>query len=299
MPALICASWSDQGLHTRGSIEGFMRISSGQKWLYTHGGNKWERYYSADALEWQKAFLDRFLKGEENGFEDRPRVRLEVRRTRDQFAVRSEAAWPLDRSSFTQMYLDIEQGSLCGEPPTEEQSRDYDAAAKATVEFELSFDRSTEITGPMVLRLWVSALDADDLDLFVAVRKFDRDGREVHFYAKDGYRDGMVALGWLPVSQRHLDPERSKPWRPFLTHDRSEKVKPGAVVPVEIEILSSSTSFEAEESLRLAISGRDIMEFARFGHDQTVNRGRPRLHSGGAYPSHLLVPFWGSRGESR
>jgi len=37
VPALICASWSDHGLHTRGSIEGFTRISSRQKWLYTHG----------------------------------------------------------------------------------------------------------------------------------------------------------------------------------------------------------------------------------------------------------------------
>ena len=30
-PALICASWSDHGLHTRGSIEAFERISSRQK----------------------------------------------------------------------------------------------------------------------------------------------------------------------------------------------------------------------------------------------------------------------------
>jgi hypothetical protein len=34
VPALICASWSDHGLHTRGSIEAFERISSKQKWLF-------------------------------------------------------------------------------------------------------------------------------------------------------------------------------------------------------------------------------------------------------------------------
>jgi len=125
----------------------------------------------------------------------------------------------------------------------------------------------------------------------VAVRKIDCDGREIHFYAKDGYREGGVALGWLRVSQRHLDAKRSKPWRPFLSHDRSEKVQPGEVVPVEIEILPSSTAFETGESLRLVVSGRDIMEFARFGHDETVNKGRHRLHAGGAYPSYLLIPF--------
>jgi predicted acyl esterase len=143
----------------------------------------------------------------------------------------------------------------------------------------------------MVLKLWASALNADDLDIFVAIRKFDRDGREVQFYAKDGYREGNVALGWLRVSQRHLDAERSEPWRPFLSHDRSEKVQPGEVVPVEIEILPSSTAFETGESLRLVVSGHDIMKFARFGHDEIVNKGRHRLHAGGAYPSYLLIPF--------
>ncbi len=55
VPALVCGSWSLQGLHSRGAFEGFMRISSKRKWLYTHGGCEWDRYYSADAVEWQKA----------------------------------------------------------------------------------------------------------------------------------------------------------------------------------------------------------------------------------------------------
>ena len=290
VPALICASWSDQGLHARGSVEGFTRISSSKKWMYTHGGNKWERYYSADALEWQKAFFDRFLKGEDNGFEERPRVRLEVRKTKHEYEVRGETSWPLTRTTFSPLYLNLEQRRLTPEPPPEAQSRTYDAETKATVEFDLTFDRPTEVTGPMVLKLWVAATDADDLDLFVAIRKLDAEGREIHFLAKDGYREGMVALGWLRASQRHLDPARSKPWRPFLSHDRSEKVKPGEIVPVEIEILPSSTLFEAGEMLRLILSGRDIMEFARFGHDETVNKGRHQLHAGPSHPSHLVVP---------
>jgi predicted acyl esterase len=53
VPALVCASWSDHGLHTRGSIEGFERISSTQKWLCTHGWKKWETFYGEEALSWQ------------------------------------------------------------------------------------------------------------------------------------------------------------------------------------------------------------------------------------------------------
>ncbi|PRY39429.1 CocE/NonD family hydrolase [Umezawaea tangerina] len=291
VPALVCASWSDHGLHSRGSVEGFARMSSGDKWLYTHGGKKWEVYYSADALEWQRSFFDHFLKGEDNGFPRRPRVRLEVRLDGEAVEVRGEDSWPPDRTQLVPHYLDLSQGSLTPDAPSAGQSRLLDAESGQTAGFELSFDRRTEVTGPMVARLWVSTVDTDDLDLFVAVRKFDRDGREVHFAGKDGHREGVVALGWLRVSQRHPDRERSSPWRPFLSHDRSEPVRPGGIVPVEIEVLPSSTLFEAGESLRLVVSGRDIVEHARFGHDDTVNRGGYEIHAGAEHPSHLLVPF--------
>ena len=80
VPALVCANWSDHGLHTRGSIEGFERISSKQKWLFTHGRKKWETFYGEEALAWQKRFLDHFLRDFDNGMDRVPRVRLEVRK---------------------------------------------------------------------------------------------------------------------------------------------------------------------------------------------------------------------------
>lgn len=36
-PLLTCASWSTQGLHNRGSFEGFKQAASEEKWLYVHG----------------------------------------------------------------------------------------------------------------------------------------------------------------------------------------------------------------------------------------------------------------------
>jgi predicted acyl esterase len=291
VPALVCASWSDHGLHTRGSIEGFARIASPQKWLYTHGGNKWEVYYSAEALEWQKSFFDYFLKGENNGFENRPRVRLETRHRTDEATVRTADAWPPADVRYTPRYLDLANRLLTSEAPADAQSLTYDVASRQTLELDLPFDQAAELTGPMVLKLWVAARNSDDLDIFVAIRKLDRRGQEVHFCGKDGHRQGVVAMGWLRVSERHQDPERSTPWRPYLTHTRSEKVTPGEVIPVDIEILPSSTYFAAGESLRLVISGRDIVEHARFGHDDSINQGFHEIHAGDARPSHLLIPL--------
>jgi putative CocE/NonD family hydrolase len=108
-PALICASWSDQGLHTRGSFEAFERIGSPEKWLYTHGRKKWETYYEAEAVAMQKRFLDHYLKGQDNGWSATPRVRLEVRRAYYRQDVRHEAHWPLPDACFVPLYLDADQ----------------------------------------------------------------------------------------------------------------------------------------------------------------------------------------------
>lgn len=130
VPTLVCASWSNHGLHSRGSAEAFLRVSSPDTWMCTHGRLQWETMYSPDAFEWQKAFFDHFLKGEDNGFERRPRVRLETRRTREDYVVRDETAWPPQNADFTPMYLNLKDGCLSTEAPPEPASRVYDAASR-------------------------------------------------------------------------------------------------------------------------------------------------------------------------
>ena len=63
VPALVVACWADQGLHTRGTLEGFKRIASEQKWLEVHGRKKWAYYYAKDSRERLREFFDHFLKG--------------------------------------------------------------------------------------------------------------------------------------------------------------------------------------------------------------------------------------------
>ena len=101
----------------------------------------------------------------------------------------------------------------------------------------------------------------------------------------------MVSNGWLRVSHRELDPERSTPHQPVLKHERVQLVQPGQVVGVEIEILPSSTRFEAGESLRLVIAGRDVFSNAMHHHQETCNAGSHTIYTGGAHDSHLLLPI--------
>jgi uncharacterized protein len=81
----------------------------------------------------------------------------------------------------------------------------------------------------------------------------------------------------------------------------TNRLEPGGIVPVEIEIWPSSTLFRKGEALQLTVQGGDFsytksnplpVEHGRIpvSHARTVNRGRHTLHTGGRYDSHLLVP---------
>jgi len=289
VPALICATWSDQGLHSRGSFEGYKQISSEKKWLFTHGRQKWSVYYSDEALKFQKDFFDYFLKGIDNGFDKVKSVRLEVRESLGTYTVRYEDSWPIDGTEYQKLYLNGSSNSLHTAPVNHAETTEYDPFT-GSASFTYTFDKDTELSGNMKLKLWVSTSKGSDMDLFVAVKKRDFTGQEVFFYAKTGYTKGPVSMGWLRVSQRELDEEKSTEWQPVLTHKNPQKITKNEIVPVEIEILPSSTLFREGESLQLVIQGKDFFTHPAMGHHYSVNKGKHSVYTGNQYDSHLLVP---------
>lgn len=292
VPALVCASWSDHGLHTRGSLEGFERITSKEKWLFSHGRKKWETFYGDEALAWQKRFLDHFLQGIDNGMDQVPRVRLEIRSGFYEQEVRPEQNWPLSSVQPATLYLCANTGSLQRGPVASEGKVEYAPASRnGRAVFSCRFERAVELIGGMRLKLWVSTSEGDDLDLFVVLRKLDSSGKEVFFSGYNGYEHDGVAKGWLRASHRELDPSRSTPLRPWHSHTRIQKVQPGDIVPLEIEIWPSATLFEAGSTLQLTIQGHDGARYPAFRHRDVVNRGKHTIFTGGGHDSSLTVPL--------
>lgn len=170
-------------------------------------------------------------------------------------------------------------------------------AAHGEAHFTIRFDRPTEITGHAALRLWVEAEGSDDADLFIALQKLDAAGQEVGFTFYAFYENGPIALGWQRASHRELDEALSTPERPVHCHRCEERLKPGEIIPVEIEIWPFSVRFEAGESLRLVISGHDIyrpepgvmLPFPQ--HQDTRNAGHHVFYGGSAMASRLILPF--------
>jgi predicted acyl esterase len=293
VPAYVVASWGDQGLHTRGTLEGFKQMSSKQKWLEVHARNKWEYFMRPDSVEKQRAFFDHFLKGTSDAVLGWPKVNIEVRERHYVGAMRAESEWPLARTVYTKLFLHGANGSLSSTSAAAQSEVQYDARQGQAV-FDHRFAADTELSGHMKLRLWVATSEGDDMDLLVAVHKLDAQGKQVPFAFFAVYDDGPVALGWLRVSHRELDPLRSTQHQPWLLHQRELRLKPGECVPVDIEILASSTLFRQGESLRLVIQGHDFYHLTpkgpMIGHGPLRNQGRHILRMGGACDSHLLVP---------
>ena len=208
------------------------------------------------------------------------------------------------RTRYKQLFLDARGGSLRTTPIASQSQVRYDAPGDESrcpaayreerAQFDYVFPKATELTGHMKLRLWVETIGTDDMDLFVAVQKFDRHGKYVPFAAFSALEDGPVALGWLRASHRALDTKRSTPHQPWLLHNRQLKLKTGVPVPLEIEIWPSGTRFAKGEKLRLVVQGSDIYKYARWmvlaGHPKTINAGVHVIHTGGKYDSHLLIP---------
>lgn len=289
VPTLVCASWSDQGMHSRGSFEGYKKIASKNKWVFTHGRPKWAVYYSDEALEFQKKFLDYFLKGAENGFDTVPSVRLEVRESLDEYKVRYEKTWPIEGTEYKKFYLDGNLNALQKNTVTNVGNTNY-KPFEGNASYTYTFDRSTELSGNMKLKLWVSTSEGSDMDLFIAVKKLDTLGNEVFFYGKTGHSKSPVSMGWLRVSERELDKEKSTPWQPVLTHQNPKKIAADEIIPVEIEILPSSTLFKKGESIQVVVQGKDFFYHPALGHHYSVNRGVHIIYTGNKYDSHLLVP---------
>jgi uncharacterized protein len=289
VPAYITAGWSH--FHLWGSLEGFSRISSKDKWLRVHREFEWPDSYTPENLEELRRFFDRYLKGIRNGWELTPRVRLDVmdRGEADFVTRRAEKHFPLTDAKPQQLFLAPGDGSLAPDLPGSAEETTYEAVGGYAT-FDHVFDQGTEVTGYIKLRLWVEARGSNDLDLFVLLQKLDAAGNFVPTLVMGQEHPG--AWAFMRASHRELDEERSTEFAPVHTHRREELLEEGEIVPVDTAIWPTSRYWHAGERLRLVIAGhyrRDPRWFEPFRWHHR-NKGTHVVHAGGEYDSHLLLP---------
>ena len=267
VPFLSAANWGGQGLHPRGNIEGFVRAASGEKWLEVHGLEHWTHFYTDYGLSLQKRFFDYYLKGIQNGWEKQPRVLVQVRRV-DGFEERHETDWPLPSTQWTRVFLDAADRSLGFSAPEGAAELRYPAIGDGVTFRSKPLERETEITGPVALKLFLASSTAN-ADIFATLRVFDPAGNEVDFQgALDPHTP--IGQGWLRASHRRLDPDLTRPYRPYHTHDREEPLAPGEVYELDVEILPTSLVIPKGYTIALTLQGKDFEREGDAGHLGTV-----------------------------
>ena len=310
VPFLSAANWGGQGLHPRGNYEGFVRAASKQKWLEVHGLEHWTHFYTDYGRELQKKFFDYFLKGIDNGWDQQPRVQLQIRHI-DKFVERHENEWPLARTRWTELYLDPARRTLEWAPVPQESQVEYRALGDGVTFVTAPLAEETEMTGPVAVKLFLAS-STIDADVFTTLRVFDPAGKEVDFQgALDPHTP--IGQGWLRASHRKLDPQLSTRYRPYHTHDEIQLLHKGEIVELDVEIWPTCIVIPAGYRIALTLQGKDferatearqpgsfVNPFRGSGPFTHTNpQDRPReifdnvhtLFGGGTRRSYLLLPI--------
>ncbi|GAC1383464.1 MAG: CocE/NonD family hydrolase [Herpetosiphon sp.] len=308
VPAYVVASYSNT-LHTAGTFRAWRRIASTQKWLRIHNSQEWPDYYDEANVEDLRRFFDHYLKGVDNGWEQTPRVRYSVLDLEGGDRVNQPASeFPPEGVVNTKYYLDGRARTLIPALPSVEATAANNAASNpGLVSFTIRFDEATVMVGYPKARLWVEAKGADDMDLFVLVQKLDAHGTALQQFTVPNQSAMMQDLtergasilrykgsdGRLRVSARHLDGTLSTDAVPAHSFDRVEKLKPGEIVDIEIDLLPIGLAFHPGEQLRFVISGQNALGPMMPGIREyiPVNSGQHIIHTGGSYASYLQLPI--------
>lgn len=307
VPAYVVASYSNT-LHTAGTFRAWRRMASPEKWLRIHNGQEWPDYYDQENVEDLRRFFDRYLKDQDNDWEQTPRVRYSLLDLRggDQVGIAADQFPPREVVS-TKYYLDGRSRRLSADVPTPAVPAKYDVASTpSAVSFLTRFEEETVMVGYPKAHLWVEAQGADDMDLFVLVEKLDAFGTPLQQFTvpnqsavnHDLTDHGATILrykgsdGRLRVSARHLDQTLSTDDVPAHSFDRVDKLASGQVAEIEIDLLPIGLIFHPGEQLRFIISSRNLLGTLMPGIREYVgaNTGQHIIHTGGDFASYLQLP---------
>ncbi len=308
VPAYVVASYSNM-LHTAGTFRAWRRIASSETWLRIHNGQEWPDYYDEGNREDLRRFFDRYLKEDDNGWEQTPHVRYSLLDLEGGDKVNVAAdQFPPSGVVLTKFFLDGRARTLTTEAPSDEVTASYVVASNPNaMSFVTRSDQETVMVGYPKARLWVEARGADDMDLFVLIQKLDAHGTPLQQFTvpnqsaanHDLTDHGATILrykgsdGRLRVSARYLDEMLSTDEVPAHSFDRVEKLSPGEIAEVVIELLPIGLIFHPGEQLRFVISSRNLLGTLMPGIEEYAgaNCGQHVIYTGGEHPSYLQVPI--------
>jgi predicted acyl esterase len=321
IPTFISMSYNSF-VHTMGATRGWMQVNTPHKWLQVSPWQEWHDLWNVPESSTELSdFFDRFLNNRQNNFEAKtPRVRLSyLRFTDDPVSGVPAKDFPLPNTEYRKLYFTADN-SLSLSAPSESAVLPYDSEVyQSCASFTHTFTGKTRLLGLPKAVLYMSCLDSDDMDVYVILRKLDKDGEpllnlnipwssiESYGISRNDYTNipktslnnlmfHMGSMGILRASRRAIDPSRSLHENyPFHTHDCEEYITPGETVRLDIGIWAMGVQYEAGESIRVEVHGQSPTLRGEFPIDnkfpEKASKGTHRVHIGAKLPSHIILPF--------
>ena len=298
--------------HIQGCQSWFTSIDTPRKLLITgpaHVARPWQAFHG-EILRW----YDYWLKGIETGAMDEPKVKIWVMGAN---AWHVAEDWPIPGTNWKKLYLHS-WGRLRDKPFTP-KSRDEYAEPDAFVQMPLyqtnkierlrymtdPLSQDTLIAGPIVLNLFAS-IDQDDTNWIVSLKDVGPDvsvrtAKEGEINTPPALPERELTRGWLKASLREIDPERSKPYKPWhlLTRKSRKPIVPGEINEYNIEIISTANLFEKGHRICIDIMSLDLptgingftnVEYIPY-HICSSKTTLHKIYHSEEYPSHLLLPI--------
>lgn len=275
VPVLSTEAFQDQALTPRGS---HYQARLDPKLLWHVQSNGAHDFYDAPAFQATALrFIDRFVKGVDNGFErDTPRLSLWMETTGgaakdQQSGAWARAGWTINREAIRESDLRVRdfhlaEGGVLADQTGGGAADGFDAPGTGVAVNDILGNafwgplptdwKSTSLAytsaplgedllvyGPGSADLWVAATGGD-ADLQVTVTELRPDGQETY-----------VQRGWLRLSNRTLDPARSTrllPWHGERPQDIAPLL-PNRPVLARVEVQKMGHFFRKGSRLRLWI----------------------------------------------
>ncbi|KAK4498770.1 hypothetical protein PRZ48_009280 [Zasmidium cellare] len=275
VPFYSAGNWTDAELHLPGNINAFNAMSSKYKWLEMHTGNHLGAYYEDDHVQYQKKFLDYFMKDKhDNGQLDVPRVRLLIRQEEGDF-FRAEKTFPVPDANNVDWFFTADQQLSEAAPTTPPKAFEYPGLSGSVVFETEPLKSKIEILGTPYLEVEV-ATEAQDLDLFVYLRSIKISGEPVIVRGNHDEPSVSFCRGFWRLSHRDENkgfPEYQVPHQQFAKKADVEKDKTYRVtVPLH------PTSFVLRPGTKLQVEVGSVDEKAMIppmrheGGDRTKER---------------------------
>jgi putative CocE/NonD family hydrolase len=320
VPSLLFNAWQDEQLVGRlyEWLGAFGNTS--EVWANFSNGHHGRDYSSAPAVARTLAFLDRFVRGVDNGFERRTAhltlwMDSTLRSSVDHVYVPEPnlPAWEIPlplvpRIRARSFYLGS-GGGLTERPPASAEAVDsyrYPLPSVSVLEpgqvntrgyqsGQLSWKSPVPPGGSLAytsarMRQDMVLAGPASLDLWLSSTQPDTDVQVTVTELRPDGQETYVQRGWLRASHRRLDPRLSTVVRPYQTHARADlaDLVPGRPTLMRIEVLPFAHAFRKGSRLRVwldAPTGQTGLAGFAFLTDAATNTV---LHDA-AHPSRLVV----------